>query len=1251
MGGVACPSVQRRQEVLKTMNRKLVMGIGVALLIPAWLAAQESRGAITGRVTDPQGAVVPNAQVIVTNTQTNEARRSVTNETGYYEVNFLEPSTYTVSVEAPGFKRLVRSGITVSVGTRLEINLSLEIGAVAETVQVTAEAPLLETTTASGGRVLDQQQLINLPFSDLNPFALATLAPGMQWTGQPEYRRPFDNAGTSSFNTMGGVGQNEYTIDGMTVTGSGRRVAFVPPADSITEFKLETSNFDASQGFTSGASINVSSRSGTNTLHGSVFDQHWQQRWNATPFFQRESYDAKVRAGLIDPNVTKKQATGRSNNYGLSASGPVWIPRIVNGKDKLFWSFTWNGIRQSKAETTSSTDVTVPTPEMRQGDFSYFLTVPNGARLYTIYDPRSARLEGNTVVRTPFPGNKGVPILNPTYNYYVKLFPNPNNVAGKVTPEMYYNYYAFAMPKDEKFNSVVNRYDWVINQDMRFNFRWQWNDRLADEYDWTYETVRGLHSNGLTRINRGGNIGYLWTINANNILDTNFGISRWEEGSRNQTRTRIKAADTGLPAYIDQRAGAFTQLPQIDFNNITDIGGSYPVIGTLLTNGELRATMTSIRGSHTFRYGWQERRHFFAGAGPGSSTGYFTFRNTWTRASNVDNQASNHVHDWASFLMGMPSGVSIDYNDTFYWRTPRRAFFFQDDWRVTSKLRLSLGLRYEREGGIDEKLNRGLSWVLLDQKSPISDLVEAAYNAKPIPEVAPGAFRVNGIATFFGQQGYKYATGGTHTFLPKFGLVYSLNNKTVIRGGWGMYQDTLNVSNDRPYTDGFSQPTSTPISNDAGLSFCCGIGPAAGIAQGRTVMNDPFPVRPEVNNTRFNEPFRTVLQGVARFGTDFTSRPWNYKPALQHRWRIGFQREVFTNTMVDFSYNGAYSYMPVTRLLNALPEQYWTKGMVRDQANDNYLNANLPNPFNIKNLAPIQQSSPELYKYLASTGFFTSSNLARHRFLRPYPQFSALYTVGERGDDVRQGYVTYHDMQLLVERRMTRGLQASFMYTWASSYTGDYYYNQFDTFISERVNNNIRPHRLALSSVYQLPFGKGRDLVKEGFLSYVIGNWNLSGVWQLQSGPALDWGNRFFYGDLNQLASLFKSEEMRKKDILQWFDGSIAWRGTGAPPAGFVGFEGRTAAQPGSYHVRVFPYRLDTVRADGINNLDLKIERIFPIKQERGIQTRFSVDLLNAMNHTNFAAPNTDPTSANFGRVTSQRGLSRVIQFNLRVDF
>ncbi|HUQ93334.1 MAG TPA: TonB-dependent receptor [Bryobacteraceae bacterium] len=893
------------------------------------------------------------------------------------------------------------------------------------------------------------------------------------------------------------MGQNEYTVDGMSVTGTGRRVGFVPPADSITEFKLETSNFDASQGFTSGASINVSSRSGTNELHGSVFNQHWQQRWNATPFFTREPFNAGVRNGTIDPSKRQKQAPGRSNNYGLSASGPVYIPKIFNGRNKVFWTLTWNGIRQSKAETTSDTDRTVPNDAMKQGDFSYFLTIPNGANRFTIYDPRSARLEGTTVVRTPFPGNRGVPALNPAFGYYSKLYPTANNIAGKVNAELVNNYFASNMPKDEKFNSIVNRYDWAITQSHRVNARWQWNDRLADEYDWTYETARGLHSNGLTRINKGGNVAYLWSINSNNILDTNFGVSRFEEGSRNTTRSQITAAQVGLPAYIDQRAGAYTQLPRLDFDTISDAGGSYPVIDSKSNTYEMRANMTTIKGNHSFKYGWQERRNFFASRGPGSSTGNFQFRNNWTRATNVDNLASNHVHDWAAFMMGLPSSISIDTNDSAYWRTPRRAFFFQDDWRLSSKLRLSLGLRYEREGGTSERFHRGIAAVYLDQKSPITDMVRAAYAASPIPELPVAQFKGTGITSYLGTNGYDTATSGVHNFLPKLGVVYSLNPKTVIRGGWAMYADTLNVSNDRPYTDGFNQATGTPISNDSGLTYCCGVGAASNLAAGRTPMNDPFPVRPASGNTRFDDPYRSALDGLARYNADFNSLPYDYKPALQHRWRIGVQREITKNLMVDVSYNGAYAFTPIQRRLNFLPGQFWTKGNVRDQNNDNVLNANVANPYNISKLTALQASDPTLYRYLSGNAFFTNTNIARNRLLRDGGQFAQLRGMNLPGQDLRNGYTRYHDFQLLVERRFSSGLQTSFMYTFAGSRVRDWYANEYDALPTERPNNNTLPHRIAWTAVYETPFGKGRRFVKDGPLSYVVGNWNIS--WVLQS--------------------------------------------------------------------------------------------------------------------------------------------------------
>ncbi|MFN7938631.1 MAG: TonB-dependent receptor [Bryobacteraceae bacterium] len=1221
----------------------------VLLMLPAAAFSQESRGAITGRVKDSQNAVIAGARVAITNTATNETRRVVTNDTGYYEVNFLEPSTYSVGVEASGFKKLLRAGLVVNVGSRLEIDLTLDIGQVAETIEVTAAAPLLETTTASGGRVLDQRELINLPFSDLNPFALTALAPGMQWTGQPEYRRPFDNAGTSSFNTMGGVGQNEYTIDGMTVTGTGRRVGYVPPADSITEFKLETSNFDASQGFTSGAAINVSSRSGSNRLSGSVFNQHWQQRWNATGHFARENWNAGVAAGRISPD-TQKQATGRSNNYGIMASGPVYLPKVFNGKDKLFWTITWNGIRQSKAETTDGQlNRTVPTLAMRQGDFSELLNAPNGARQFTIYDPRTARREGSNVVRTPFPGNRGVPVLNPMYQFYTPLFPTPNNVPGLVTPEQLNNYLAFAMPKDEKFNSIINRYDYIVNDHHRVNFRWQWNDRLADEYDWTYETKRGLHSNGLTRINKGGNVNWLWSISSYNILDFNMGLSRFEEGSRNTTRTAFGPKDVGLPDYLEARAGANRVLPSLDFNNISDVSGGFPIVGSLANAYELRLQMTTIRGNHSLKYGWQERRHQWSGLGPGSSSGAFTFRNGYTRSTNIDNVASNHGHDWAAFMMGVPNSIGIDTNDSTFYSTPRRALFVQDDWRVSDRLRLSLGVRYEHEGGITERFNRAIAAPFIyDLKLPITDLVQAAYARSPIPQLPASQFSVLGGTAYLGTNGYDAATKGTNIFLPKIGAVYQIDNKTVIRGGFGMYMDTLNSSNTRPDTFGYNQTTGTPLTTDAGLTFCCGVGAAGGLAAGRTPLNDPFPVRGD--GTRFDVPLQNKLGGMPRVGRGFTSLPWNFRPALQQRWRIGVQREIFSNTLLDVSYNGAYSSIPVNQRIDFLPGQFWTTGNVRNQANDDLLNQNVPNPFNMNNLTALRGSDPTLFNYLSGQGMFTSTVIARQRLLRAFPQMNNVNGL-RNGVDFKDslGYNRYHDMQLLVERRYAKGITMSFMYTRATGRVADFYANEFDAAPSERINNAVLPHRMAWTTVWETPFGKGRSFVKDGPLSHVIGNWNLSWIYQRQTGAATDWGNRFFNGDPNVLEGLFKSDEMRSRDLRQWFDSSIAFRGTGALPQNM--FEGRASQQPGGYHVRVFPQRLNSLRSDGIRNWDVKVERIFPIKPERGVMAKFSVDLLNATNHTNFAAPNTDPTSGNFGRVTGQRGLPRVIQFNLRVEF
>jgi len=544
-----------------------ILGI---VLAAAPVMAQESRGTILGTVTDPQAASVPGAPVVVTNVDTNAAKRTVSNESGYYEVPLLDPGNYSVTVESPGFRKFIHSGIILNVNSRARIDIQLQIGSQTELVKVTAEAPLLETASASAGRVVDNRQVMELPFSDMNPYVLSALAPGMQWTGAPDANRTlWSGGGTSAFNTAGGVGQNEYSIDGAPNTGTSRRVAFIAPSDAVGEFRLETANFDASFGRTSGATVNLTTKSGTNQYHGTVYNQHWQQRWNATPHFTRLAWEDAVRRGTKSAD-DPKQVSGRSNSPGATIGGPVSIPKLFSGKDRLFFFFNYSGIYQNLTDQPDRLGRTVPNEAWRQGDFSDILAVD--ASKYTVYDPRSARMSGARVTRTPFPGNH-VPVWNPAYAAYEKIYPKPNDVPGLATIDGQNNYYSARMPISQRMHSIVNRYDYNIADRHRVFGRWYWNHHHYNAEDWTYETVPRLQSSGKIRINKGAGGSYIWTIGAAHVLDTGVSYTRFSEGASLPARTKYRAVDLGLPAYIDEKAGQYHQLYALVFSSIDDLGG------------------------------------------------------------------------------------------------------------------------------------------------------------------------------------------------------------------------------------------------------------------------------------------------------------------------------------------------------------------------------------------------------------------------------------------------------------------------------------------------------------------------------------------------------------------------------------------------------------------------------------------------------------------------------------------------------
>jgi len=1248
------------------MPRLHAARIGAIVLIALSLApvcfAQGSRGSITGRIIDAQNAVIPGAAVTVKDVLTGVASKVVSNQTGYYEANFLDPGTYSVSAEVAGFKTMVRSGIALETGDRLSIDLKLEVGQTNQSVEVTAESPLLDTTSAGGDRVLDDREIAQLPYTTMNPFSLQAITPGVIFQGAPGIARVFDNAGTASYGGYGLVaGQgiiagDEFLLDGAPVTGTnGGRAGFVPSSQAVGEMRVETSPFDASLGHTGGIFVSATTKGGTNTYHGSGFDQAQNYRWNATPFFTRENYKAGIAKGTIAPG-TPEQSSGKLSQPGFDIGGPVRIPKLYNGKNKLFFYFEYDKITNIQANPNTPI-FTMPTAAERTGDFSALLSVPNASN-YIVYDPRSGSLVNGHVTRTPFPGNivpQNFISANPIYKFYTQEYPLPNNPAGYVQPDGTNNYYDGDQPYNDYFNSIVNRYDYVVNDKMRINGKWYWNHRHQDAYDWGHTTpLAGLQSNGLVRQNKGGSGDFLYTFNSNNVLDAGVSVTQYGEGNVKPIISTGSAKEAGFPATYQDQLGGYDALPAVLVNTYTVNNGglTYPGLSQIGTTAQLTAKMTTIWRSHTLKYGADERRYWYAAPVPGGyPAGYFSFDNNYLKqADNTPgSQTTNIGLAWAAFELGLPSTIQATINDTGYYTTRYHSAYIQDDYRVTSKLRFGFGLRFEREGGISERFNRGLAGGYnAGYVPPYAQAVQAAYAANPIPQLPASQFLVAGGVNFLGKN-YNNWTDGTNRFLPNVSAVYSWDAKTVLRAGYGWYSDTFNAFNSRPGQNGYSQTTTTQVSSDNGLTFCCGVGANTGLST-TTPIGNPFPLL--AGGTHLIQPFGNSFGPDTLDGQGFTYYPRDYSPSISQRWKFSVQREIFRNQVLDVSYNGSYSTYPFNLSQSYLPAQYWAYGNSYDAANQAAMTANVTNPFYIGNLTSLQQSNPALYNYLNSISWFTSKTLQTQQLLRANLNAGAGLT--EAGAVRAKSW--YHDMQLLYTKRFSHGILSSFTYTRAFG-RQQWQPNSFDQSLSWELNPNTRPNRLVWNAVWELPFGKGRQWLTHGPVQHVVGGWQVSWIYQYQTGAPVSWGNLFYSGTVDQVVQALAEGATHSANSRQEYSTAAVYSpvfnpsdlASGPIPSGFIGFEGRSALQPGSYQIREFPQYVNALRADPIRQWDVKLYRRFTLYER--LNLNFGIDGLNLTNHVQFGAPVLGPTATNFGAVTSQANGARQLQMNLRIEF
>ena len=1152
------------------MKSNLVKPALILLGATGMLIAQESRGTILGRISDATGAVIPNVDVRVANVATGAAASSKTNSSGNYTIPYLLPGTYTLTAELAGFRTSRREGIQVRVNDTLEVNVEMVVGDVAERIEVTAATPLLETATASIGQVVDERRMTELPVQAGNPFELVLLAPGVMNATNLRLRKAGWNNAPSQIMTDGNPQySNEFSIDGVTNTfssGTQPRVAFSPPQTAITEIKIQTATYDASLGHTPGSVINASTKAGANQVHGELHSWLSSSALDAPDFFQNKNL--------------RKRPVYQDNRYGASIGGPVFLPRAYDGRNRTFFFYAWEA---NKWGVPGSWTGTVPLPAQLNGDFSQLLALGSN---YQIYDPLTIKpAPSGRFSRDPLAGNIIPPSrINSIAKNLARYWPAPTQSG---TRDFRDNYYTPTKALEDYYVHLL-RMDHNFSQNHRVFLRLHYDWWQEDKNNWFNNQYEGIF---LNRINRGLALDDVLVVRPTLVLNLRYGLTQQEFPERRRSRGFDLAGLGFSPAVTSLLDKSLATFPNISVDGYSAFSGWESGDGT--NTGlihSLVAAMSQLRGNHSFRYGADLRLYREFGARfPCDISPCLSFGSGYTRGP-VDNSTAAPIgQGLAMFLLGIPDGGSLQRTASYAEQDKFFALYFQDDWKIGTRLTVNLGLRYEYESPITERFDRSVKGFAYGVSNPIEPAAKAAYALKPIPELSPADFRVLGGLTFAGgANGRPLWEGEKNNFTPRIGIAWTLTPKTVLRSGYGMFFESIGSNRTTVNQTGFSQSTPVIASRDNGQNFL-------------VTFANPFP-----------EGLRQPLGAAGGLKTNlgqglsfFTAR--RLQPYAQ-RWSFGLQRQLPGDYVVEVSYVGNRgTRLGVGRDLNLTPGQYYSRLPVRDQPTIDFLSQQVPSPF-----------------YGLDTIY--GQNTSRAALLRPYPHFGGI-SISEP-----MGYSWYHSMQLRGEKRFSRGYTLQLAYTWSKLMEATSFLNSFDPLPYETLSGSDRTHRLSVSGIFELPFGRGRRFASQvpSVLDGFIGGWQLNAVVNRQSGQALGFGNMIFRGDIKDIP-LPKSE----RTVEHWFNVN-------------AGFERDTQKQL-SYNVRTMPMVFGGVRGEGQARWDLSAIKYFPIRERFKLQ--FRAEAFNAWNHPNFDNPNTSVTSSAFGTVTSVSPSPRQFQLALKLTF
>ena len=1149
----------------------LTASFRIALLLAACAVAgfaQESRGTIIGRVADSTGAVLPGVKVEINNTATNVTTTATTNEDGRFSAPFLLPGAYRVTAEKTGFKRFVQTGVEVRVSETVELNVGMQAGEVTEAVEIAATTPLLDTAGSSLGQVIDERRVQELPLFAGNPMELTLIATGVVNATDLRLRKAGFNNAPSQFSSDGN-GQS--------------RVAFSPPVYSVKEFKIQTSSYDATVGHTIGALTNVNTASGTNGLHGEL------HLWERNSFLDAANF-------FNNKNRTRRTSYG-DHRFGASAGGPVWLPKLYNGRDKTFWYFAWESNRWSDSANFTAT---VPTAKQRQGDFSDLLKINATYQLYNPFTTRPDTTAGR-FRRDPFPNNI-IPqnLLNPVALKLLDFYPLPNQAGTADGRNNYFQAYKIL----ESYDVYMARVDHAFSEKHRMFARVHY-DTWTEQKWVTGNTFFDPNVNQiqLNRNNAGLALDDIYSLSPTFVTNVRYGITYQKFPERRVSQGTDLAALGFSSNLVNQLPDkSIATVPRIQLGGYALLSGWESGDGT--NTGLIHSfanTNTWLAGKHNLRFGADMRFYrSFGNRFPADIAPDFNFATTAAFASAaflrgpLDTAAAAPIgHDLAAFLLGIPAG-SMTRSASFAAQDKFFGFFIQDDFKLSPKLTLNLGLRYELETPITERFDRLVAGFAFDQSNPLEAAAKANYALNPIPELPAAQFRVLGGLQFVNQNNGQNSNGRSpfkgekDNFLPRFGLAWQPLEKLVVRGGFGIFYDTLGVNTTAPIQTGFSQSTPIQASLDNGVSYVA-------------TFANPFPnglIAPPGSSSGL---LTNIGQGVSFFNP-------NLKQAYAQRWSLGLQYELPLGFVLDSAYvANRGTRLAVSRNYNATPNRLLSTLPTRDQTTINFLSQQFPNPF--RGLNPI-----------------FGNNTSREQLLRPFPAFGAV-TVEES-----IGYSWYHSLQSKVEKRFARGFTFQLAYTWSKQMDAVEFLNAADPLPYETISGGDRSHRIAASGIAELPFGKGRKFASDlpRWADTFVGGWQIAYVVQRQSGPPIGFGNVIFNGDINNIRL-----DKDQRDVDRWFN----------TDAGF----NRNAAQQLASNVRTFPLRFNGLRGDDQQRWDFSLSKKFIITER--VNASFRGEAFNAFNHVNFSAPNTNPTDTNFGRITGTQSAARTWQFALKITY